>query len=296
MELARKVRYARLIRDLSQQQLADRAGLSVSTIVRVEAGKGRLPREGTVRALATALRVMPRWLTDEGQDLADLHRHESAQAGGGPSADGAAAPDGAPWDGPHGQGDVRLVGGHGGAGTGEVQDLLRQAIRAIERSGARPQPPPAVPPEPIGDRRDRRLGVEPWAPSSGRMAPVFDIGADLDRDWHDGGFPTGHGHDGRPAFNGDPSGFWCVLRGDSMEPELLDGDLLYFSPEWTRPSDGDICLVRTHDFATVKRFFKIGPTTARLAASNPRYADRIVDLVEDVVQLHKVLCFVRSLD
>ena len=128
-----------------------------------------------------------------------------------------------------------------------------------------------------------------------RMAPVFDIGADFDRDWHDGDFPTGHGHDERPAFNSDPAGFWCVLHGDSMTPELTEGDLLYFSPEHTRPKDGDICLIRTHDFATVKRVFLLAPGKARLAATNPRYPDRTVDLVHEVIQLHKVLCLVRML-
>ena len=272
MKLARKVRFARLLRDLSQHQLAERAGVSVSTVVRVEGEKGPMPREQTLRALADALEVDLGWLTDETQDLAALLREGSGQAA---QPTEAVAPAG-------------TIQEERRRRNGEVRDLLRRAIRAIEEGARRPFLTPVAPPEEAPVKVEGTAGL--------RMAPVFDIGADFDRDWHDGDFPVGHSHDQLPAFNGDPSGFWCILRGDSMEPELYAGDLLYFSPEFTRPGDGDICLVRTREFATVKRFFKIGPTTARLAASNPRYPDRIVDLVEDVVQLHKALCFVRMLD
>ena len=272
MELARKVKTARLLRDLSQSELAKRAGVSVSTLIRIEGGKGARPHRRTLRRLAAALGTTPAWLTDGSQGLSGFGLIDAGGGGqrgsGALPSDGAAAPE--------------------RAAMGDVRELLRRAIRAVERAGGAVGP--SRPPGGAG-----AFLPDDGSPGTARMAPVFDIGADLDRDWQDGDLPVGTGHDERPAFNDDPSGFWCVVHGDSMEPDLSDGDLLYFSPEQSRPADGDICLVRTHDFATVKRVFGLGGAVARLAASNPRYPDRAVDLRDEVVQLHKAICFVRML-
>lgn len=48
----------RMVRLLTQQELADRAGLSISTVVRIEATLG-LANLATVRALAWALGITP---------------------------------------------------------------------------------------------------------------------------------------------------------------------------------------------------------------------------------------------
>lgn len=269
MTLAKKVRHARRLSELSQQELARRAGVSVSTVVRIERGKAPMPRRRTLTALAAALGVEAGWLTDENRDLADLHAE--------PGHEGT----------PHGMAPAQVPGPQeiGSEPTRpDVRDLLRQVMRVIERSDRS-----------AGSNGARQAADITAAGRGARLAPVFDIGADFDRDWHDGDFPIGHGHDERPAFNGDPAGFWCQLHGDSMEPELREGDLLYFSPEWTTPADGDICLVRTHEFATIKRVFRSAGGKARLAASNPRYPDRLVDLAEEVIQLHKALYVARRL-
>jgi transcriptional regulator with XRE-family HTH domain len=276
MKLSMKVKYARRLRDLSQQQLARRADVSMATVVRVEGEKGPVPRPKTIQALAKALDVDLNWLTDERQEIRDLHAGPIVGVESGSS---------------EGQGVSGLATGER---TAAVRELLRQAIRAIEEGPAVPRVGETAV-EPAGNQKQAQPTSRPWGVAPARMAPVFDIGADHDRDWHDGDFPTGHGYDERPAFNADPSGFWCVLHGDSMAPELVEGDLLYFSPTLTSPKDGDVCLVRTSDFATVKRVFLNQPGKARLAATNPRYPDRTVDLAREVTQLHKVLCFVRML-
>lgn len=72
MKFGKKVRTLRRWRDLSQQDLAGKAGLSVATIVRAEEDKEGLPRRTTTEALARALEVSQVWLTDDRQEVQDL--------------------------------------------------------------------------------------------------------------------------------------------------------------------------------------------------------------------------------
>lgn len=60
--IAQRVRYARHVRGLTQSQLAARAGLSTSTVQRIEAGNMASPRHCTVLALRNALAHEPLWL------------------------------------------------------------------------------------------------------------------------------------------------------------------------------------------------------------------------------------------
>lgn len=60
-ELADRVAWARARLGLSQEQLAEKAGVSQGTIGNIESGLRKKPRE--VVALATALEVRPEWLT-----------------------------------------------------------------------------------------------------------------------------------------------------------------------------------------------------------------------------------------
>ena len=65
---ADRLRRSRLRYPLTQQELADAAGLALMTVNRLEIGGSaagqRNPRPGTVRALASALGVSPQWLID----------------------------------------------------------------------------------------------------------------------------------------------------------------------------------------------------------------------------------------
>jgi transcriptional regulator with XRE-family HTH domain len=62
--LADRVRHARDRRMLSQSELAERSGVPIQTISRVERGVVTTPFPKTVRALAEALAVDPHWLRD----------------------------------------------------------------------------------------------------------------------------------------------------------------------------------------------------------------------------------------
>lgn len=61
-----RLREARERRLLTQEELAERTGLTQTTISRLETGKAR-PRLRTVRRLAEALRVRPEQLTEAGR-------------------------------------------------------------------------------------------------------------------------------------------------------------------------------------------------------------------------------------
>ena len=56
--ISEAVRYARKSAKLSQEKLAQKAGLSVRTIRLLESGKGD-PRESTINAICTALSIPP---------------------------------------------------------------------------------------------------------------------------------------------------------------------------------------------------------------------------------------------
>ena len=61
-ELGRQSRVARLSHGLSVQAFADLAGVSTSTIKRIEAGRGGWPRSSTLRRLGDALETRDREL------------------------------------------------------------------------------------------------------------------------------------------------------------------------------------------------------------------------------------------
>ena len=59
------LRAARVDHDLTQRQLADEAGVSVATIIRLEGGSARNPRAGIILRLARALDLRVTMLTHE---------------------------------------------------------------------------------------------------------------------------------------------------------------------------------------------------------------------------------------
>lgn len=58
LDLARKVKAARIQRLMTQQELAEKAGMGRATVARIEVG-GVTPRMRTVKDLAKALQVEP---------------------------------------------------------------------------------------------------------------------------------------------------------------------------------------------------------------------------------------------
>ncbi len=60
--IGQRLRSARLRRVLNQEDLANRSGVPVVTISRIENDHHEMPRSGTVRKLALALAVSPGWL------------------------------------------------------------------------------------------------------------------------------------------------------------------------------------------------------------------------------------------
>jgi len=62
VRLGERVRETRRKRVLSQPELAQRAGLTVTTLNGIETGRVSRPRPRTIRALASALEVRADWL------------------------------------------------------------------------------------------------------------------------------------------------------------------------------------------------------------------------------------------
>ena len=59
--IGRRLRTSRRARDITQVELAERAGVAHSTVVRIERGRVR-PQMGTVWKFAEILAVDPKWL------------------------------------------------------------------------------------------------------------------------------------------------------------------------------------------------------------------------------------------
>ena len=66
------------------------------------------------------------------------------------------------------------------------------------------------------------------------------------------------------------------VKGDSMEPALLDGSLLMIDVHRTEPSDGLFAL-RYYDQLLVKRV-QFDGKSVRLSSDNARYKDTVIDL------------------
>ena len=75
-----ELRHARL---LTQQQLSERAGVSVQALRALEAGRAQWPRPATTRNLAKALAVDPFDLANPGLTAAQVLRRAERPSGGG---------------------------------------------------------------------------------------------------------------------------------------------------------------------------------------------------------------------
>lgn len=110
-------------------------------------------------------------------------------------------------------------------------------------------------------------------PTGGPHVPIFEIAAGDELAYDDGGNPVGVADDylAVPGLT-DPNAFGCFVRGDSMEPDLHEGDIAVFSPALP-PASGDICCIRTEDeMTTIKQVFFEGDEI-RLVPANHTYPE-----------------------
>lgn len=119
-----------------------------------------------------------------------------------------------------------------------------------------------------------------------QKVPLYQIGAGRELAFDDGGNPLGVANNYLtvPGLT-DPNAFGCTVRGDSMAPELVEGDVVVFSPALERQS-GKIHLVTIADDSTIKRVY-FEKTYLRLVASNPQYPERRIPRAE-VVQFWRL--------
>lgn len=68
--VARRVRYLRRLREMSQEQLAEAIGVSAESMSRYETGRGAMPVE-VIERVAKALQVKPAALFEDEQDSDD---------------------------------------------------------------------------------------------------------------------------------------------------------------------------------------------------------------------------------
>lgn len=69
-----------------------------------------------------------------------------------------------------------------------------------------------------------------------------------------------------------------AVRGDSMEPDLHDKDLILLDRSQTAPADGDIYVLRYSGMLFVKRVQVIPGNRAELRSTNPLYGPIIVTM------------------
>ena len=142
------------------------------------------------------------------------------------------------------------------AGPGEVLSAIRELRGAFQPAGAVAE------------------GIPPFR--AGAAIPVFEIEGQAEMTW-DGGLPSGPAAESiqpPPGFS-DPAAFACRLRGDSMQPDFRDGDILIFSPS-AEVRSGDFACVRFAGRSTFRQVFWEADA-ARLAPANRRYPEQRLD-------------------
>ena len=87
------------------------------------------------------------------------------------------------------------------------------------------------------------------------------------------------------------------VRGESMEPELSDGDRLVVDTARARPVSGEMCVLWDGAGLVVKRVEYLpdpeGPSRLRLKSANPDYDDYDC-LVQDIHLLGRVVWSIRK--
>lgn len=76
------------------------------------------------------------------------------------------------------------------------------------------------------------------------------------------------------------------VKGDSMEPELYDGDLILLDRAQTEPRDSRIYAVRYNSDLFVKRVMELPGNRIQLLSSNPNYPPITVEAADlDGIQI-----------
>lgn len=78
--------------------------------------------------------------------------------------------------------------------------------------------------------------------------------------------------------------FALRVKGDSMEPEYLHGDLIYLKSTPDIPHEGATVAIAIDDEATLKRVYK-HPDSVTLISNNPRYAPMIYTFTDHVIRV-----------
>ena len=78
--------------------------------------------------------------------------------------------------------------------------------------------------------------------------------------------------------------FALRVKGDSMEPEYLHGDLIYLKSTPDIPHEGATVAIAIDDEATLKRVYKHNDSVT-LISNNPRYAPMIYTFTDHVIRV-----------
>ena len=78
--------------------------------------------------------------------------------------------------------------------------------------------------------------------------------------------------------------FALRVKGDSMEPEYLHGDLIYLKSTPDIPHEGATVAIAIDDEATLKRVYK-HTDSVTLISNNPAYAPMVYSFVDHVIRV-----------
>jgi len=88
-------------------------------------------------------------------------------------------------------------------------------------------------------------------------------------------YPTGHGFEKNWTESRDLNAFYLIAHGDSMEPEIFEGDRLLVEPN-KEAQNGDIVLAKVENGVTVKRLERLDGDTILLKPENRRHETIVV--------------------
>ena len=78
--------------------------------------------------------------------------------------------------------------------------------------------------------------------------------------------------------------FALKIKGDSMEPSFMDGDLVFVKQVPDVPHDGCICVIAVDDEATLKRVYR-QKDGVMLISSNPAYSPMFYKCAEHAIRV-----------
>jgi SOS-response transcriptional repressor LexA len=242
---------------LTQDQVAERAGISKPYLSNIETGKAKNPpTDAVLRNLEAAL-----GFTD----------HEVTRA-----ADLARTP--APVRQEHEMLEAQL---------NKYHSVLKELLAAREGYGAANI-------DELMEQIDAEGNILPLG--TGAVVPVINsVAAGYPHHFTDLDYPSSVADEYvRCPDLHDPQAFAARVVGDSMEPDFRQGDIVVFSPN-AAPANGSDCFVRFDDGETTfKRMYQDEPASVRLQPLNSAYpaqvheADRITGLWPAVAKFQRL--------